>query len=71
MAEAERLENVNELVNAAAEFKRCASRTAGIDGFLEEYALVSDQDTYDERAQCDRPHDRAQRRRGSSFRASS
>jgi len=48
-AETDRLENVDELVSAAAEY---AQREPGgtIDGFLEENALVSDQDTYDEQA---------------------
>jgi DNA helicase-2/ATP-dependent DNA helicase PcrA len=45
-AETDRLENVDQLVNAAAEY---AGREphGGIDGFLEENALVSDQDAYD------------------------
>jgi len=47
LAEADRLENVNELVNGAAEFAMREPQ-AGMDGFLEEYALVSDQDTYDD-----------------------
>jgi DNA helicase-2/ATP-dependent DNA helicase PcrA len=47
LAEAERLENVNELVNAAAEYA-LREPQGGMDGFLEEYALVSDQDTYDD-----------------------
>jgi len=47
LAEAERLENVNELVNAAAEYA-VREPQGGMDGFLEEYALVSDQDTYDD-----------------------
>jgi len=47
LAEAERIENVQELINAAAEYK-LREPLAGMDGFLEEYALVSDQDTYDD-----------------------
>ena len=45
-AEVDRLENVDELVNAAAEYAM-REPGAGIDGFLEENALVADQDTYD------------------------
>jgi DNA helicase-2/ATP-dependent DNA helicase PcrA len=45
--EHDRLENVSELINAAYEFGR-RDPESGIDGFLEENALVSDQDTYDE-----------------------
>jgi DNA helicase-2/ATP-dependent DNA helicase PcrA len=48
-AEVDRLENVDELVNAAAEYGR-REPGGGIDGFLEENALVSDQDAYDEEA---------------------
>jgi DNA helicase-2/ATP-dependent DNA helicase PcrA len=44
--EVERIENVDELINAAAEYAR-REPSGGIDGFLEENALVSDQDTYD------------------------
>ena len=47
LAEADRIENVQELINAAAEHK-LREPLAGMDGFLEEYALVSDQDTYDD-----------------------
>jgi DNA helicase-2/ATP-dependent DNA helicase PcrA len=47
-AETDRIENVRELVNAAAEYERREPH-GGIDGFLEENALVSDQDAYDER----------------------
>jgi DNA helicase-2/ATP-dependent DNA helicase PcrA len=45
--ERDRVENVDELVSAAAEY---ATRDpqGGIDGFLEENALVADQDTYDD-----------------------
>jgi len=46
-AERDRLENVDELVNAAAEYAE-REPDGGVDGFLEENALVSDQDTYDE-----------------------
>jgi DNA helicase-2/ATP-dependent DNA helicase PcrA len=45
-AETDRLENVDELVNAAAEYARREPQ-GGIEGFLEENALVSDQDAYD------------------------
>jgi DNA helicase-2/ATP-dependent DNA helicase PcrA len=45
--ETDRLENVMELVSAAAEFAR-REPDGGVDGFLEENALVSDQDTYEE-----------------------
>jgi DNA helicase-2/ATP-dependent DNA helicase PcrA len=48
-AEVDRLENVDELVNAAAEYARREPQ-GKIDGFLEENALVSDQDAYDEGA---------------------
>jgi DNA helicase-2/ATP-dependent DNA helicase PcrA len=51
LAEADRIENVNELVNAAAEY-RLREPGGGMDGFLEEYALVSDQDTIDDAANC-------------------
>jgi len=44
--EQERLENVNELINAAAEYA-LREPHGGIDGFLQENALVSDQDDYD------------------------
>ncbi len=47
--EVDRRANVDELVNAAYEFGR-RNPEGGIDGFLQENALVSDQDTYDERA---------------------
>ncbi len=46
-AETDRLENVDELVNAAAGYA-VREPQGGIDGFLEENALVSDQDAYDE-----------------------
>jgi ATP-dependent exoDNAse (exonuclease V) beta subunit len=42
----ERERNVDELVNAAAEFDR-AEPEGGLPGFLERIALVSDQDAYD------------------------
>jgi len=48
-AETDRLENVDELVNAAAGYA-AREPQGGIDGFLEENALVSDQDAYDEGA---------------------
>jgi DNA helicase II / ATP-dependent DNA helicase PcrA len=48
-AEVDRLENVDELVNAAAEYA-LREPQGGVDGFLEENALVSDQDAYDEGA---------------------
>jgi len=48
-AEVDRLENVDELVSAAAEYAQ-REPGGGIDGFLEENTLVSDQDAYDERA---------------------
>ena len=49
LAETDRIENVGELVNAAAEYA-LREPGGGIDGFLEENALVADQDTYDENA---------------------
>jgi DNA helicase-2/ATP-dependent DNA helicase PcrA len=45
-ADVDRIENVRELVNAAAEYE-VREPGGGIDGFLEENALVSDQDTFD------------------------
>jgi len=48
-AEVDRLGNVDELINAAAEYAQ-REPGGGIDGFLEENALVSDQDAYDEAA---------------------
>ncbi|MHC4223660.1 MAG: ATP-dependent helicase [Planctomycetota bacterium] len=45
--ERDRVENVDELVSAAAEFAN-RDPQGGIDGFLEENALVADQDTYDD-----------------------
>ncbi|MFQ5845505.1 MAG: ATP-dependent helicase, partial [Planctomycetota bacterium] len=45
-AEVDRLENVDELLNAALEYER-REPEGGTDGFLEEVALVSDQDDYD------------------------
>jgi len=47
--EPERAENVRELVSAAAEYA-LREPEGGVDGFLEENALVSDQDAYDARA---------------------
>ena len=47
--EQDRLENVEELINAAAEYA-VREPEGGMDGFLEENALVADQDTYDELA---------------------
>jgi len=47
LAEVERLENVDELVNAGAEYA-AREPEGGVDGFLEENALVSDQDTLDD-----------------------
>jgi len=44
--ETDRAENVRELVNAAAEYA-LREPEGGIDGFLEENALASDQDAYD------------------------
>jgi DNA helicase-2/ATP-dependent DNA helicase PcrA len=51
MAERDRLENVDELVNAAADYS-LRDPEGGIDGFVEENALVADQDTYDETAEA-------------------
>jgi DNA helicase-2/ATP-dependent DNA helicase PcrA len=51
LAERDRLENVDELVNAAAEYS-LRNPEGGIDGFVEENALVADQDTYDETAEA-------------------
>jgi DNA helicase-2/ATP-dependent DNA helicase PcrA len=48
-AEIDRRENVDELISAAAEYAR-RDPAGGIDGFIEENALISDQDDYDERA---------------------
>jgi DNA helicase-2/ATP-dependent DNA helicase PcrA len=48
LAEADRIANVEEIVSAGAEYAM-REPGGGIDGFLEENALVSDQDTYDER----------------------
>ncbi|MEE8106234.1 MAG: UvrD-helicase domain-containing protein [Planctomycetota bacterium] len=50
-AEIDRIENVEELISAASEFSE-REPEAGIDGFLEEHALVSDQDTYDGQVEC-------------------
>ncbi|MHC4450642.1 MAG: ATP-dependent helicase [Planctomycetota bacterium] len=47
LAEADRIANVEEIVNAAAEYA-LREPGGGIDGFLEENALVGDQDTYDD-----------------------
>jgi DNA helicase-2/ATP-dependent DNA helicase PcrA len=47
--EVERVENVDELISAAAEYAR-REPGGGIDGFLEENALISDQDDYDAEA---------------------
>ncbi len=44
--EVDRVENVDELISAAAEYA-AREPAGGIDGFLEENALVSDQDDYD------------------------
>lgn len=49
MAEVDRLENIDELVNAAMQYA-LREPEGGIDGFLEECALVSDQDAYDPEA---------------------
>ncbi len=49
LAEVGRIENVDELVNAAAEYA-LREPGAGVDGFLAENALVSDQDALDETA---------------------
>ncbi len=49
--ETDRLENADELINAASEYSR-REPEGGIDGFLEENALVSDQDAYDPDAEC-------------------
>ena len=46
--EVERVENVDELINAAVEYSRRVP-DGGIDGFLQENALVNDQDDYDAR----------------------
>ncbi|MHC4135118.1 MAG: ATP-dependent helicase [Planctomycetota bacterium] len=44
--EVDRVENVDELISAAVEYSR-REPGGGIDGFLEENALLSDQDDYD------------------------
>ncbi|MHC4972450.1 MAG: ATP-dependent helicase [Planctomycetota bacterium] len=44
--EVERVENVDELISAGVEYAR-REPDGGIDGFLEENALLSDQDDYD------------------------
>lgn len=43
----ERIENIDELLNKAASFDE-TQETPGLDGFLEEVALVADIDNYDE-----------------------
>ena len=45
-----RIDSVNELVSAAVEYEKRAGEQASLDGFLEEVALVSDVDKYDENA---------------------
>ncbi|MBO5052365.1 MAG: UvrD-helicase domain-containing protein [Clostridia bacterium] len=45
-----RLQSVNELVSAAMEYEKRVGEGASLSGFLEEVALVSDVDKYDENA---------------------
>lgn len=45
-----RLDSVNELISAAVEYEKRAGDRASLGGFLEEVALVSDIDKYDENA---------------------
>ena len=45
-----RLQSVNELISAAIEYEKRAGESASLSGFLEEVALVSDVDKYDENA---------------------
>ncbi len=45
-----RIDNVGELISAAAEYEKRAGEEASLVGFLEEVALVSDVDKYDENA---------------------
>ena len=45
-----RLDSVNELVSAALEYEKRAGERASLGGFLEEVALVSDIDKYDDTA---------------------
>lgn len=47
---AARLDSVNELISAAIEYEKRAGEIASLGGFLEEVALVSDIDKYDEAA---------------------
>ncbi len=45
-----RIDSVNELISAALEYEKRSGETASLGGFLEEVALVSDIDKYDEEA---------------------
>ncbi len=45
-----RIDSVNELISAAVEYEKRAQDTASLGGFLEEVALVSDVDKYDDTA---------------------
>ncbi len=45
-----RLDSVNELISAAVEYEKRVGEGATLSGFLEEVALVSDVDKYDEQA---------------------
>ncbi len=45
-----RIDSVNELISAAVEYEKRAGVAASLGGFLEEVALVSDIDKYDEEA---------------------
>ncbi len=45
-----RIDSVNELISAAVEYEKRAGESASLAGFLEEVALVSDIDKYDEEA---------------------
>ncbi len=45
-----RIDSVNELVSAAVEYEKRVGEGASLSGFLEEVALVSDVDKYDEQA---------------------
>ncbi len=45
-----KIDSVNELISAALEYEKRAGEAASLGGFLEEVALVSDVDKYDENA---------------------
>jgi DNA helicase-2/ATP-dependent DNA helicase PcrA len=45
-----RIDSVNELISAAVEYEKRVGEGASLSGFLEEVALVSDVDKYDEQA---------------------